>query len=150
MDGQPIEILLVEDDIKHIHLTQTILRDSKLHNRLTVVNNGVHALNFLRKAGQYAAVTLPDVVLLNLNLPLKDGWSVLKEMQQDESLRYIPVVVMAASEDEARVLRRYHPQTLCALIKPLNFTGLVSVVKRFDTFRFQIVKLADAETERDA
>ncbi len=141
MTSEPIEILLVEDNPGDIRLTQEALKDSKLHNNLSITRDGVEAMEFLRQKGKYNAAPRPDIILLDLNLPRKDGREVLEEIKVDESLRLIPVVVMTTSEDEEDILRSYQLHANCYITKPVDLNRFITIVKTIENFWFQIVKL---------
>lgn len=141
---EPIQILLVEDNPGDIRLTKEALKDSKVHNQLHVVQDGVEAIGFLRNTGNYAEVPRPDIILLDLNLPRKDGRSVLQEIKQDESLRRIPVVVLTTSDDEHDILRTYDLHANCYITKPIDLKQFATIVKAIENFWFQIVKLPSA------
>lgn len=138
---QPIEILLVEDNLGDIRLTQEALKDSKLRNNLSVVQDGVEALAFLRQQGRYANVTRPDIILLDLNLPRKDGREVLAEIKEDDNLKRIPVVVLTTSSDEKDIYTSYNLHANCYISKPVDLNRFVEIVKAIEGFWFQIVKL---------
>jgi CheY-like chemotaxis protein len=137
----PIEILLVEDNLADVRLTQEALKDEKLYNNLSVVNDGVEALAFLRREGQYANAVRPDLVLLDLNLPRKDGREVLNEIKNDPYLKAIPVVVLTVSEAERDILESYELHANCYIVKPLDLYQFSRVVKSIQDFWFTIVKL---------
>jgi len=136
-----IQILLVEDSPGDIRLTQEAMIDSKFQNQLHVVQDGVEAMEFLRRIGKYQDAPQPDLVLLDLNLPRKDGRSVLQEMKQDVNLRRIPVVILTSSDDEHDILRSYDLHANCYITKPLDLQQFVTIVKTIENFWFQIVKL---------
>ncbi len=137
----PIEILLVEDNPADIRLTQEALKEEKLHNNLNVVNDGVEALAYLRREGGYAKAPRPDLILLDLNLPRKDGREVLTEIKNDEKLKSIPVVVLTMSEAEADILKSYKLHANCYIKKPLDLSQFSKVVKSIQDFWLTIVKL---------
>lgn len=141
VDGVPIEVLLVEDDPGDVLMTREAFEDYKVHNNLHVVHDGVQALAFLRKEGEYADVPTPDLVLLDLNLPLRDGREVLAEVKADERLRRIPVVVLTTSEAEEDVLRSYDLHANAYVAKPVDFERFVEVVRRIDEFFVSVVRL---------
>jgi chemotaxis family two-component system response regulator Rcp1 len=136
-----IEILLVEDNPGDIRLTELALQDSKLHNSMNVVRDGVEALRFLRREGEYNNAPRPDVILLDLNLPRKDGREVLEEIKQDEDLRRIPVVILTTSDDERDVLHSYNLHANCYITKPVDLKQFVDIVKAIEGFWLQIVRL---------
>jgi CheY-like chemotaxis protein len=137
----PIEILLIEDNPGDVRLTQEALRESKVINNLTVVADGVQALDFLRQTGRYAGATRPDLILLDLNLPRKDGREVLEEIKADPNLKRIPVVVITSSSLEEDVLRTYNLHANCYISKPVDFEQFVAVVRSIEDFWMGIVKL---------
>ena len=140
-DPLPIEVLLVEDDPGDVLMTREAFEDHKLRNSLHVVNNGIDALLFLRKQGEYAGVPTPDLVLLDLNLPRMDGREVLAEIKADEALRRIPVVVLTTSEAEEDVLRSYNLHANAYVTKPVDFEQFVNVVRQVDDFFLTVVRL---------
>lgn len=142
--GQPIEILLVEDNPADVRLTTEALRDGKVQNNLHVVGDGVEAMAFLRRAGAYADAPHPDLVLLDLNLPRKDGREVLAEIRADAKLRRVPVVVLTTSEAEEDVLRAYDLNANCYITKPVDLDQFIRVVKSIEDFWLSIVKLPEA------
>jgi CheY-like chemotaxis protein len=137
----PIEVLLVEDDPGDVLLIQEAFQDNKLANRVHVVADGVEALAFLRAQGEYADAPRPDLVLLDLNLPRKDGREVLAEVKDDEDLRSIPVVVLTTSQAEEDVLRSYNLHANAYVAKPVDFDRFIGVVRQIDTFFVSVVKL---------
>ena len=139
--GRPVEILLVEDNPGDVGLTRETLKDSKLLNRMTVVGDGVEAMALLRREGKYANTTRPDLILLDLNLPKKDGREVLREIKSDEQLRRIPVVVLTTSSAEQDILKTYDLHANCYITKPVNLDQFTAVVKAIEEFWFTIVKL---------
>lgn len=138
---QAIEILLVEDNPGDIRLTQEALKDSKLHNNLSVVKDGVEALAFLRCEGQYTEAPRPDIILLDLNLPRKDGREVLEEIKSDDTLKRIPVVVLTTSDDDMDIIATYNLHANCYITKPVDLQQFVRIVKSIENFWFSIVKL---------
>ncbi|SHN02494.1 response regulator [Cryptosporangium aurantiacum] len=140
----PIEVLLVEDDPGDVLMTKEAFDDHKLRNSLHVVNNGVDALLFLRKEGEYSDVPTPDLVLLDLNLPRMDGREVLAEIKADEALRRIPVVVLTTSEAEEDVMRSYNLHANAYVTKPVDFEQFVNVVRQVDEFFLTVVRLPPA------
>ena len=136
-----IEILLVEDNPGDVRLTQEALRDSKLHNRLSVVEDGVEALAFLKREGHYNDSPRPDIILLDLNLPRKSGREVLEEIKQDDVLKRIPVVVLTTSEDERDVMASYNLHANCYITKPVDFSQFITIVRNIKEFWVTIVRL---------
>lgn len=134
MLGRPIEILLVEDSPGDICLTREALREGKVRNKLHVVEDGVEAMAFLRREGEYADAVRPDLIFLDLNLPKKSGHEVLAEIKADEDLRRIPVVVLTISKAERDVLESYNLNCNCYISKPVDldqFLGVVSAIEHF-------------------
>jgi len=137
----PIEILLVEDNLADVRLTREALKEEKLYNNLSVVNDGVEALAFLHREGKYANAMRPDLILLDLNLPRKDGREVLKEIKDDPDLKSIPVVVLTISEAEKDIMISYNLHANCYITKPLDLNQFSIVVKSIQDFWLTIVKL---------
>jgi chemotaxis family two-component system response regulator Rcp1 len=136
-----IEILLVEDNPADIRLAQEAFKDAKVHNILYTVGDGVEAMAFLRRQGKYADVGRPDLILLDLNLPKKDGREVLAEIKTDEHLKLIPVVILTVSKDEEDILKTYNLHANCYITKPIDFEQFMKVVKSIEEFWLTIVKL---------
>ncbi len=136
-----VEILLVEDSPADIALTQEALEDSKLHNNLYVVTDGEEAMDFLHKKGNYASMPKPDLILLDLNLPKKNGLEVLREVKDEDSLRLIPVVIMTVSKDEKDIVESYRLHANCYIRKPVKFGEFIEIVKSIEDFWFSIVTL---------
>ena len=139
--SEAIEVLLVEDDPGDVLMTREAFEQHKLRNTLHVVSDGVEALSFLRQEGEYANVPRPDLVLLDLNLPRKDGREVLAEIKADPQLRRTPVVVLTTSEAEEDVLRSYDLHANAYVAKPVDFDRFIDVVRRIDSFFVTVVKL---------
>jgi CheY-like chemotaxis protein len=139
--GRPVEILLVEDNPGDVDLTRETLQDSKLLNHMNVVGNGVEAMAYLRRQGKYAEATRPDLILLDLNLPKKDGREVLAEVKADDRLRRIPVVVLTTSCAEQDILQTYDLHANCYITKPVNLDQFSAVVRAIEEFWFTTVKL---------
>jgi chemotaxis family two-component system response regulator Rcp1 len=138
---KPIEILLVEDNPGDAELTREAFASGKIDNQLHLVCDGVEAMAFLRRQGEYAGVPRPDLVLLDLNLPRMDGREVLAEIKSDESLKHIPVVVLTTSKDEVDVLRSYNLHANCFVTKPFEFGEFLRAVRSIEDFWFTIVRL---------
>ncbi|MDF2459485.1 MAG: CheY-like response regulator [Nitrospira sp.] len=145
---RPIEVLLVEDNPGDIRLTKEALKEAKVLNTLTVVQDGVEALTCLRRQGQYANAKRPDLILLDLNLPKKDGREVLAEIKNDEALKFIPVVILTTSQDEQDVLKSYGLHANCYITKPVELEQFISVVKAIEDFWLGIVILPAGEREK--
>jgi CheY-like chemotaxis protein len=139
--GQPIEVLLVEDDPGDVLLIREAFDFNKVHNNLNVVNDGEQALAYLRREGEYKESLRPDLVLLDLNLPRKDGREVLAEVKADETLRAIPIVVLTTSEAEEDVLKSYQLHANAYVTKPVDFERFVSIVRQIDDFFVSVVRL---------
>ena len=137
----PIEVLLVEDDPGDVLLIREAFEDNKVANRLHVVADGVEALDFMRQNGEHSDAPRPDLVLLDLNLPRKDGREVLAEVKNDHSLRTIPVVVLTTSQAEEDVLRSYDLHANAYVTKPVDFDRFIGVVRQIDQFFVSVVKL---------
>ncbi|QXJ22770.1 response regulator [Actinomadura graeca] len=138
---RPIEVLLVEDDPGDILLTVEAFEHNKVNNSLHVVNDGEQAMAFLRREGDYADAPRPDLVLLDLNLPRKDGREVLHDVKNDGDLRRIPVVVLTTSEADEDILRSYDLHANAYVTKPVDFDRFISVVRKIDDFFVSVVKL---------
>ena len=143
--GKPIEILLVEDNPGDVRLTVEVLKEGKMLNRLSVVQDGVEALALLRREGQYANAVQPDLIMLDLNLPKKDGREVLAEIKADEKLRVIPVVVLTTSQAEQDILKSYNLHANCYITKPVDLEQFIMVLKLIEDFWLTIVKLPPRE-----
>jgi chemotaxis family two-component system response regulator Rcp1 len=139
--GEPIEILLVEDSPDDADLTMDALRDGRVRNRITHVEDGVEAMAFLRREGKYADAPRPDLILLDLSLPRKSGREVLAEVKQDPDLRRIPVVIMTSSDDEKDILAAYNLYVNCYVTKPVDLDQFIAVIKSIEKFWFTIVRL---------
>jgi two-component system, chemotaxis family, response regulator Rcp1 len=137
----PIEILLVEDNPGDVRLTKEALKEGKVYSNLHTVKDGVEAMEFLRREGKYKGVPRPDIILLDLNLPKKDGREVLQEIKTDEQLRRIPVVVLTTSKAEEDVLRTYDLHANCYVTKPVDLEKFMVVVKTIDSFWLTVVTL---------
>jgi two-component system, chemotaxis family, response regulator Rcp1 len=141
MQPDPIEILLVEDNPADARLTIEAFKDGKVLHNLNVVTDGIEALAYLRKEGKYAEATRPDIILLDLNLPRKDGREVLSEVKSDDSLRRIPVVILTTSAAEQDVLSSYNLHANCYITKPVDLDQFLKVVHWVEDFWLTIVKL---------
>jgi len=139
--SQNVEILLVEDNPGDVRLTKEALKDNKVRNNLTVMEDGVEAMAFLRREGRYTGAPRPDLILLDLNLPKKDGREVLSEIKADERLRRIPVVVLTTSKAEEDILRAYDLNANCYITKPVDFDQFIRVVRTIEDFWLAMVKL---------
>jgi CheY-like chemotaxis protein len=139
--GRAIEILLVEDNPGDVRLIREALRDGKVWNNPHVVTDGEAALDFVYRRGQFSDAPRPDLVLLDLNLPKKDGREVLKEIKSDPDLRRIPVVVLTTSKEEEDVLRAYNLAANCYVSKPVEFDEFMKVIRMIEDFWLTIVAL---------
>ncbi|KAB0669450.1 response regulator [Oryzomonas sagensis] len=138
---KPAEILLVEDNPADVRLTMEVLKDAKLCNNISVVNDGVQALDFLYRRGEYGAAARPDIILLDLNLPRLDGREVLERIKSDDNLKHIPVVVLTTSSAEQDILKSYALHANCYITKPVDLEQFTKVVTSIEEFWFSIVKL---------
>ena len=143
--GRPAEILLVEDNPGDVELTREALSDAKISNNLHVVQDGVEAMAFLRHQGRYAGAPRPDLILLDLNLPKKDGREVLTEIKEDADLRIIPVVVLTTSKADEDIMKSYRQHVNSYITKPVDFAGFTKVVKSIECFWFSVVVLPPKE-----
>jgi CheY-like chemotaxis protein len=141
MTTRPIEILLCEDNPADVRLTIEALKDGKVLNNLTVAEDGVVALEMLRREGEHADAPRPDLILLDLNMPRLDGREVLQEIKQDDQLRRIPVVVLTTSTDDEDVLRSYDLHANCYIAKPVDLEQFLRVVKSIEEFWLSVVCL---------
>ena len=139
--SHPIEVLLVEDDPGDVLMTQEAFKDYKIANRLNVVSNGEDAIAYLRKQGRFADAPTPDLVLLDLNLPRRDGREVLREVKTDPVLRRTPIVVLTTSDSEEDVLASYDLHANAYVRKPVDFEQFVSAVRAIDEFFITVVRL---------
>jgi CheY-like chemotaxis protein len=144
IDARPVEILLVEDSPSDTELTVEALQEAKVRNHLSMVEDGVQALEFLRRQGKYAEAPRPDLIMLDLNLPRKDGREVLAEIKSDDRLKTIPVVVLTTSRAEQDVLQAYRFHANCYITKPVDFEQFLSVVRSIESFWLMLVTLPSA------
>jgi chemotaxis family two-component system response regulator Rcp1 len=141
--AKPIEVLLVEDNAGDIRLTEEAFKEGKIRLNLSVARDGVEAMAFLRKEGSFVHTARPDLVLLDLNLPRKDGREVLREMKNDPRLLRIPVVVLTTSESDEDILDTYGFHANCYITKPVDIDQFVRVVKLIEEFWFVVAKIPD-------
>ena len=139
--GAPVEILLVEDDVGDVELTREALIDSKLAVNLHVVKDGIEAMAYLRRSGAFTDAIAPDLVLLDLNLPRKDGREVLQDIKGDPQLKRMPVIVLTTSDTEEDIVRSYNLGVNCYVQKPVGMEEFIRIVKVLEDFWFTIVKL---------
>lgn len=138
---RPIEILIAEDSQTDVMLMREALEYAKVLNNLHVVDNGVEALEFLRREGKYSTAPRPDLILLDLNMPRKDGQEVLGEVKSDVRFRAIPVVVLTTSTAEADIMKAYGLHANCYITKPVDFDAFAEVVRKIENFWFAVVTL---------
>lgn len=143
MERSRFEILLVEDNPGDVRLTEEVLREGKVRNRLSVTGDGVEAMSFLRREGKYAGAPRPDLILLDLNLPKKSGHEVLAEIKSDAGLKRIPVVVLTTSRAEEDIIKAYDRYANCYLTKPFDWERFVGVIKSVEDFWLTVVKLPE-------
>jgi CheY-like chemotaxis protein len=141
VNEKPIEILLVEDNPADVRLTQEALKEGKVRNILHVARDGIEAIEFLRRVGKHVNATRPDLILLDLNLPRKDGREVLADIKADPELKSIPVVVLTTSSAEADIFKIYKLHANCYITKPVDLDQFVKVVKSIDDFWLTVVRL---------
>jgi CheY-like chemotaxis protein len=140
-NSRNIEILLIEDNPGDVNLTRIALADREINVNLSVVTDGVEAMNFLHRQGEYHEAIYPDLILLDWNLPRKDGQEVLTEIKADERFKRIPIVVLTTSESEEDILKAYDLQANCYITKPVDFHRFVHIIQSIEDFWFKIVKL---------
>jgi two-component system response regulator len=141
--GKPVEILLVEDNPGDAKLATVALHKAKVSNRITHVEDGVEAMDYLHQRGKYAGAARPDLILLDLNLPRKDGREVLEEIKIDDVLKRIPVVVLTVSSAEEDILKSYNLHANCFITKPIDINRFMEVVQQIESFWLTIVSLPD-------
>jgi chemotaxis family two-component system response regulator Rcp1 len=146
---EPIEILLVEDNPGDARLAAEALKENKVRNNLYHARDGVGAMDFLRRRGEYADVPIPDLILLDLNLPKKDGREVLEEIKHDSALRLIPVVVLTTSAAERDLVKTYGLHANAYIIKPIDLDQFIEVVRAIENFWFTIVRLPQINPRED-
>ncbi len=141
MNTLPIEVLLVEDSPDDVALTKEAMEEGKIKVNLHVVGDGVEAMKFVRKIDAYKNAPTPDVVLLDLNLPRKNGSEVLAEMKMDDKLKHIPVIILTTSSRDEDILDSYNHHANCYVTKPVDFDSFTEIVKTIEDFWFTIVRL---------
>jgi two-component system, chemotaxis family, response regulator Rcp1 len=144
-NDEPIEILLVEDNVGAARRAEEALKESKVRNNLHHVENGVEAMRFLHRQAEYAHMPSPDLILLDLNLPKKDGREVLAEIKEDPELRLVPVVVLTTSEAERDLVKSYDLHANAYIVKPIALDRFIDVVQAIENFWFTIVKLPQVD-----
>ncbi len=142
-----VEILLVEDNPGDVRLTREVLNDGRVRNNMSVVMDGVDAISFLQQTGEYAGAPRPDIILLDLNLPKKDGREVLAEIKADSNLKHIPVVVLTTSSAEQDIFRSYDLHANCYITKPVDLDQFIKVMRSIEDFWLTIVKLPRGEED---
>ena len=140
-EPRPIQILLVEDNAADVRLTIEALHEGKVRNSLAVARDGAEAMRMLRREGEFASAVRPDLILLDLNLPRKDGREVLAEIKADDELKRIPVVVLTTSSAEVDILNSYSLHANCYITKPVDLEQFVHVVRSIDDFWLSVVRL---------
>ena len=143
--SRPVEILLVEDNPGDVRLTEEALKEGKVSSNLSVVGNGIEALAFLRQEGKYSSSPRPDLMLLDLNLPLKSGHEVLRELKSDPAIRNIPVVVLSTSSAKQDILSTYNLHANCYITKPVDLDQFMKVIQSIESFWLSIVELPSLE-----
>lgn len=141
VDNRPIDILLVEDNPGDIRLTREALKDAKVANVLTVVGDGIEALALLHKNGKHATSARPDLIILDLNLPKKDGLELLAEIKSDDELKIIPVIILTTSTSDTDIIKSYDLHANCYIAKPVDLEQFIQVVKSVNDFWLSVVKL---------
>jgi CheY-like chemotaxis protein len=136
-----IDILLVEDNPGDVRLIKEVLNSNRIFSSINNVNDGVEAMDYLYKRGNYKTVSQPDLIILDLNLPRKDGREVLAEIKSDITLQYIPVLVMTISQSEEDILKSYNLHANCYITKPIDLHQFIKVIKSIEDFWFSVVKL---------
>ena len=143
--ARPVDILLVEDNPGDVRLTKEALKDAKVLNEIYVAKDGVEAMQFLHRQGSFSKVPLPDLILLDLNLPKKDGREVLAEIKEDQILKHIPVVVLTTSKADEDIVRTYNLHANAYITKPVDLNRFVEIMHALEEFWFTIVKLPPKE-----
>ena len=146
--NKPITILMVEDNATDVMITKEALAHAKLLNTLHVVNDGMEAMDFLHRRGKYPKAPHPDLILLDLNMPRKNGQEVLAEIKADERLKHIPVVILTTSKAEEDVLKAYGLYANCYVVKPVDFDVFADVVRSIEQFWFSVVRLPSGTAGR--
>ncbi|MDX2216671.1 MAG: response regulator [Oculatellaceae cyanobacterium bins.114] len=140
-NGRPIEILLIEDNPGDVRLTREVLKDGKISNHLNVVEDGAQAIEFLCRTGRFIQAPRPDLILLDLNLPRKDGREVLAEIKLNQQWKRIPVIVLTTSQAEEDILKAYDLHANCYITKPIDLEQFIKVIRSIENFWLAIVKL---------
>jgi len=141
MTVKPVEILLVEDNLGDVRLMQEAFKEGKVFCNINVVEDGIEAIKYLKREGEYAEACRPDIIMLDLNLPRKDGREVLMEIKSDDDLKRIPVVILTTSSAEEDILRTYNLHANCYITKPVDLEQFINLVQSIENFWLTIVKL---------
>ena len=141
MTVQPIEILMVEDNEGDVYMTTEAFKEAKIANHLSITRDGMEAMDFLRRQGKFASAPRPDLILLDLNLPGRDGRQVLVDIRADPALATIPVVILTSSKAEQDIVQSYQLHANCYIVKPVNFEALLQVVRAIESFWLTVVRL---------
>ena len=141
---KPVEVLLIEDNAADVRLIREALRESKIFLNLNVLDSGGDVMDYLRRKGDYTLASRPGLILLDLNLPKKDGRQVLSEIKSDVDLKHIPIVVLTTSASEVDILGSYRDHVNCYITKPVDFNQFCEIVKKISDFWFTIVKLPNS------
>jgi two-component system, chemotaxis family, response regulator Rcp1 len=141
LHGRPIEILLIEDNLGDIRLTQEALKEARVLNQMSVARDGAEALAVLRQEGEYAETSRPDIIFLDLNLPKQSGIEILAHIKSDETLKRIPVVIITSSRAEDDIIKSYNLHANCYVTKPIDLEQFIQVVKSIEGFWLTVVKL---------
>lgn len=144
-DLKVVDVLLVEDNPADARLIEEVFKDFKIANELHIVDDGIKAMQFLHQEGAYSDVHLPDLIMLDLNLPRKDGREVLAEIKQDEKLKFVPVVILTTSSDRQDIVNTYMHHANCFITKPVDFEQFMNVIQYIEDFWFTVVKLPQKE-----
>ncbi len=142
-----MEILMIEDSFEDVELAKEALLEAKVNSNLHHVEDGVYGIEFLRKKSKYKNAPTPDVILLDINMPRKNGIEVLKEVKSDEFLKIIPIIVLTTSKAEEDILKSYKLHANCYITKPLDFDNFIKIVKHIEAFWFSIVRLPTRSNE---
>lgn len=140
-NGRPVEILLVEDNEGDVGLVEEVFEEGRINNKINVAEDGEEAMQFLNREGKFTNAPRPDLILLDLNLPKKDGREVLKEIKEDDNLKLIPVVVLTTSKAEEDILKSYNLHANSYITKPVDFEQFIKVIKSIEDFWLEVVKL---------
>jgi CheY-like chemotaxis protein len=145
LETRPVDILLVEDNPGDVRLTKEALKDAKVLNEIYVARDGVEAMQFVHREGSFANAPMPDIILLDLNLPRKDGREVLAEIKKDPKLQHIPVVVLTTSKADEDIIKTYNLHANAYITKPVDLNRFVEIMHALEQFWFTIVKLPPKE-----